>query len=239
MKPSRAEVWCAIEIALATVLIFVPSILTFRASAPATPDLSHSTSGPLGLGPEWWVAIFTGVLTIATIGLWRATNQLGERTDRGMRTLESAYPFPVVASAHDLANQIEAALGFGDPGHTQRIGIAFTLQNFGKTPCSILHVEADLYIQDRVFSATRQAPRELILGAGQQTSVLSAQTEITRSEAGNIVMHAATLLFAGFINYLDIWGGQKSERFVWRYDHSLRSLVPIPQPTSTFGSRTS
>ena len=42
---------------------------------------------------EGWVALFTVLLFVSTTGLWTATHLLGERADRGLRTLERAYIF--------------------------------------------------------------------------------------------------------------------------------------------------
>jgi len=96
--------------------------------------VSNAIKEPVELNWEViWVAVtgvFTVVLAVSTIMLWRATRAIGERTDAAFRTAERAY----VKMSHKPPGLRIGHEGAGD----YRLDLEVT--NFGRTPAMVTDV---------------------------------------------------------------------------------------------------
>jgi hypothetical protein len=190
----------------------------------------EAESGPLGLNAEWWIAIFTAVLTGATAGLWRATNQLGVRADEGLRKLERPY-----VGVHILSNNLKAAIEQHAP-LTPWPHVDFIIVNRGKTPAFLVSGMAWLEAETRdVVGMVRDSGNDdlllegVVLGADDRTRPnfrAAITSEFGMAGSFNVTRGEWTLKFRGHVAYRDIWGNGYveewsasynvlRERFVW------------------------
>ena len=111
---------------------------------------SNAIKEPVELNWEViWVGvtgIFTVVLAISTIMLWRATKAIGERADAAFRTAERAY----VKMSHAPPG-LRCIQALTDTAPTQYL-ITITITNFGRTPARVTNVLAK-----RIMLTTSQA----------------------------------------------------------------------------------
>lgn len=197
-------------------------------------EIKSAERGPLGLSADWWVAIFTGILTAATIGLIWATHRLGERSDRGMRTLERPY----VHVALEMAN-IAAVLQQRSGGNPDgpRAGVVLRFANHGKTPAYILGGEALLrHIANKPkirFGAQGDAlefdtnvigPGAVIPSRPPHAGPLiyrDVWSDFKQEDAISVRAGESMIHLSGYLTYEDIWGNRYVEKFWAKWNVAL------------------
>jgi hypothetical protein len=131
---------CRNDLALSVAIVVLGLGIVGTAVIAYVPDL------------EWepiWVfltAVFTAVLAWSTINLWSATKEIGERSERTLRTAERAY----VKMSH-------APPGLRPvPDQPRTYVIEVVISNYGRTPASV----TDALIKNVVLGRGDQLPRE-------------------------------------------------------------------------------
>ena len=111
---------CRNDLALSAALIVLGLSILGAALLAFVPDLEWE--------PIWvfFTALFTGVLAWSTIKLWGATKEMGDRSDRAIRTVERAYV--KMSHIHPGLRPTEMAGVYL---------ITVEVRNFGHTPATI------------------------------------------------------------------------------------------------------
>jgi hypothetical protein len=169
---------------------------------------------------EFVIAVFTAVLAIATIKLWRATNSLWEAGERQLKHLEQtaerqlrAYVF-VSSAKVDIHKDSNAA-----------IEAIVVLRNFGSTPASnVINVSGfavspypvtsmpDMTFTDQSFAAAGQTRLALPPGVPSVSPVpIAADPRYSTGEAKSELVaglsNGTLIVFVyGEIRYTDIFG---------------------------------
>jgi hypothetical protein len=174
------------------------------------------------LTAEEIIALFTIVLTVATIGLIWATWSLGERADKGMRALERPY-VGVQLLSHNLVAAFTDDAPIRPWPH-----VDFIIVNRGKTPAFLIAAMAWLEVDTgeavglvRIANADDLMLEGVVLGADDRTRP-NHRAEVT-SEFGmrgefNTAQGVWTLVFRGHVAYRDIWGAEYVEEWSARYN---------------------
>lgn len=231
----RAVPWLALLSVLALFWL-VASVMTADQPNPQ-PDQHAAAHSPTDEGPAvaphnaeeriadytYVLMWFTGVLAVATIGLILATHYLGERADRGLRTLERPY-----VGVHILTNNLKDAIA-----HTAPIApwphVDFIIVNRGKTPAFIVNSMAWLEVDNgEPVSMVRDTGGDdlmlegVVLGADDRTRP-NHRANVTSDwgHAGqfNVTRGVWKLIFRGYVAYRDVWGKGYVER--WRADYNV------------------
>jgi hypothetical protein len=196
-------------------------------------EVESTERGPLGFSAEWWLVIFTGILTAATIGLIWATHRLGERADRGMRTLERPY-VNVALEGANIAGVLQQRSGGNPNGPRPSVFLRFA--NHGKTPAYIIGGEAMLRHRaskpDIRFGTKGDAlefdtnvigPGAVIPSRPPHAGPLicrDVRSDFKQSDALSVRAGEGMIHLSGFLTYEDIWGNRYVEKFwaKWNVD---------------------
>ena len=198
--------------------LIIGSILIMGAASPQQPSqvgdkgaahvcgsAPREPSGPFGLSADWWVAIFTGVLTVATIGLWLETRRSIEHarlaTERELRAYISVETFKIGA--------------FHEPG---KFGIILKIINTGKTPAYELVFQSNS-IRDSLDG--KFIPKVSHSGDGSKTTVGAGRelygTEecdgLSKDEVLSLINKQNTLFLYGSVMYKDAFGKNRETTF--------------------------
>ena len=110
-----------------------PKKLQGQAAPPAPKE-----EGPFGLNAEWWTAIFTGVLTVATAALWAETRRTINHARRASEHELRPYVFVHNTQFERKPAKLENIRDKGPKVTTGRI--SFDYRNTGKTPANHVQV---------------------------------------------------------------------------------------------------
>jgi len=179
----------------------------------------------------FWLAIFTGVLSASTIGLWVATEVGGRRQSREARrtieTMERTERRQLRAYVFTTAAQIEAADGNGRILSGQQIQAGFlavstmTITNTGQTPAYDLSVRGHIQITNWPLVDTDLEPLDFnepvsmnSYGAGNHTMRFDRFREVI-SEADEQALRGKTkaIFVYGEIRYRDAFGNAQWTRY--------------------------
>ena len=170
-----AEFWCGAELVAAFLFAILPIVahqnLPLARHAPISSPEPTST-GPFGLSADWWLVIFTGVLTASTTGLWLETRDArgGSRRDAERQAREFEQSLEQTRSANQTAKdhllaanrpwlKVSATIQSGIKWQDDKIELSFLflVENVGSSPA--LNVELDAKI-DPWGGDTREAHKE-------------------------------------------------------------------------------
>ncbi|HXM85251.1 MAG TPA: hypothetical protein VN899_05560 [Stellaceae bacterium] len=191
-----------------------------------------------------WTAIFTGLLTLSTAGLWTVTRTAANAAKTAAESLpvvERAYVYPIVISGGDLAGYIEDSENYyplsltkHDIPRPERTEITFRIKNYGKTPAILKAVYAAFGVYPLSMEEWLTIP-EPILGAMETTRDLAAviQAGLSQNQAARISGGTMSLSFSGEIYFEDIWGIKQSTRFIFVWDKRSNSMVLESVSTKT------
>jgi len=173
-----------------------------------------------GISPEGWIAIFTVVLAIATIGLILATHSLGERADRGLRQLERAYVF--------FGIRINKGELHFDPASipADHLAAIFYAQNLGKTPGFI----KEFYVRSLPVIPITGNPTYPT--SDRYRRVFFSDQPVARDGDQKLARAALDTkedtLFYGYIKYTDIFRRTHTSRFcIILRAEALRETPPL------------
>ena len=193
------------------------------------------------------MAIFTAVLTVATIVLGWATivaAKAAKKAADAIPVLERAYVYPIIESEN-----ISAALDLAERKRTNPMTVPSSLvldpiatmvfKNFGKTPATL--VSGEVYMG--VIGVTRGGSTtdlpikyRYVLGEGEESEPFKVELSepLTSDEAQRIADGRYGLVVGGFMNYRDIWGNDQCCRVGFKYNVALKRLdAHIPTNSRT------
>jgi hypothetical protein len=164
----------------------------------------------IGIGSEGWTAIFTGVLTAATIGLLWATYRASRQTGQALEAVERAY---LLIDLEEAFTVISPAL----------IDCAIHVQNGGKTPGVVFECYGD-------FVKEGTLPEKATYG--RSDLVLQVQTTIPTNytlPVGSIQINnprAIEIVF-GYVKYRDIFKIVRMTTFAAKIDGQHRTIERV------------
>lgn len=190
---------------------------------------------------EWWIAAFTGMLFLATLGLMIATLglwSLGFRQSEDMRHAIAIFKQSADAAKQsaEIASQsftkIERPYVF--PSNvsrllppTEKIGqihIEFTLSNFGRTPALVNDLSAELFVlpspsnQPVLFSdKSKHKMGEILAGGDQIRDIVCFMSIEDARHLSKIHERDLYLMFIAAVFYNDIFGQKHYALFRWLY----------------------
>jgi hypothetical protein len=223
LKWLRSIDWLAINTsALALcVLLFVVSWLPSRQHNDYQPQQAPQDKASdllLGLRPEEWTALFTGLLTISTIGLWFVTRRGANTAAQALTVLERPW------LVHD-------ALRIYRERGTER-GIRFNIQNIGRSPGFLKSFQGGgKHSMNEIDPETIKMciiPMPLLGNVivqnkpgGQSDIKISSLSDdlIVEIEKGTVKLYNRTI-----ITYADIFGQTHETAFCVRYNHATKGF---------------
>lgn len=182
-----------------SALIVVSSLWALSALFPEhTPQYTAAYGTPnqeernllLGISPEGWTAIFTGFLTVSTIGLWYVTYAAATDTKNNLRIVERAYLFADFRKAFHTTDGIDLTLNLN-------------FHNAGKTPAMAYEVYGE------ILDALPAVPRTYAAAERRMRIDVSVQTDAlglfgnTRNPQGGPAQGRAVI---GYAKYRDVFG---------------------------------
>lgn len=182
----------------------------------------RTTTDPVALY-TFGLLLFTGVLGISTIGLWRQTRKAADAARiaaEHIPIVEGAY---VYARLAESLSEVEATiLNEGEePRQAARFAIVITLKNYGKTPAVIDGIWANLSFASAAAGRTGGDTRihgNTVIGAGEEyPPVQVIAPDLSTEEAANVKRFAAQLILQGRLTYTDIWETTWVVEFSGRY----------------------
>lgn len=184
-----------------------------------------------------WTAIFTGLLTVSTIGLWSVTRvaanaarDAAKIAERSLTDLERAYLFfgevtdPGFAPARD-GNSLEI-----------RTGRKYFIINHGKTPAILTEVlERDVRLDwspnfalpvpiDSSKERGQTLPNGIGVGAGLKHEFVY---EFPVMSYIGVIHRSQELFFMGYVRYTDIFKRRHRTGFCLHYDISSESFRAV------------
>jgi hypothetical protein len=137
-----------------------------------------------------WVAIFTAVLSVSTIGLLRATRRSTDIAERALTELERPYLF--VLDYNWLLTKKAKADGF-------KCGLVYSVANGGKLPAFIKAVKVGIRFGESIPSLHDEPPVHDLLtapliGGGEQRHVIQAFTDEDGEPARECQIRGGTAL---------------------------------------------
>lgn len=168
--------------------------------------------------------LFTLILAISTILLWRATGAAADAAKTAaayIPTVEGAHVY-VVIKIDEIFEHIR--VGKNAEGADFEIPIYIALSNFGKTPAFIERFTARLSYASTAKQLSGLEARiqpNTIVAAGDETQppLRVAAPPLSPTDAEEIWRAAASLILDGTLVYRDIWGGKWTVRFAGRTDN--------------------
>ncbi len=205
--------------------------LTITVGEPGTYKLQydasrqkHDEAGPLGLSAEWLIAIFTIVLSAATIwlaiatrGLWKVTNSTLQHAEVSSEREQRAYVFPNTLDIHDGRTADPPLLQFADIP-----AVTIVIQNTGATPAYDVKHWAQIRVLDRNDEHTIRPmvgwPTDASKGwmgrGGHMNKAVSLDRKFTYDELEGIRARTHAVFVQGEIEYLDAF--KKVQRTTYR-----------------------
>lgn len=174
----------------------------------------------LGRTADEWTALFTGVLTVATILLWIETKKASDGAKRAAEALpaiERAYLFLDADRMGALNERL------GSEGGISSSLLEVSFKNYGRTPAIFEGISKACVYSATGYPAPRNAqdatiPAGLVVaqggGMGPFPCVVSVTSgEITQAETGN-----GAIFLIGEVSYFDVQRRRRITRFCWRYN---------------------
>jgi hypothetical protein len=167
------------------------------------------------ISPEWFIALFTLTLWVATVGLWWTAQEHARHLERSVKIAEKTA-IAATRSAEHLPRVERAYLSGGGDATPDRTRFRFDVNNYGKTPGEILQICWGTCTADNIPSAPPAVYPSNIhfrdwIEPGRRSRNLSAHTRYPPIPTGDDV-------FYGRYFYRDIFGQVYSVGFIYRLD---------------------
>jgi hypothetical protein len=253
------KVGAAIVFALLTAWLLIGSWQSPRPHSSVQQQHSaqkESTTGnhavSEGANPEealarytWWLVVFTGILSVATIGLGVATVGLyltGEKqigvakqsadaanlNAQAVIESERARLYAII-DLQTIENEVKRVVAprhppLADDIRLENLAIEYSFRNYGKTPAFILEIGHGTAVTENVPKGRRYVllvplPIEYVVGAGEKTARIRNVNipSMTVGTARAIQSSDATFWFHGYVEYDDTFQWRRRFEFVWHY----------------------
>lgn len=193
--------------------------------------------------PDWWTAVFTCLLFIATSGLWIFTGFMWAATKRAadaarvsadaLPIVERAYVYPEIVATGPIEELIRNATVYylGDTEKQnipvpETAEITFNIKNYGKTPAILKTIYAGFGVGPVPTLIGLSIP-ESVLGERESTSAIICEMQIgiTPHQATHIGLYTAHLSFCGEITFYDIWGIEQTTEFNFVWDKEIKRMT--------------
>jgi hypothetical protein len=181
---------------------------------------------------DGWVAIFTGVLTAATIGLGWATfvsAKAAKAAADALPILERAYIYPEIVSDGVLQALHQRVLATGPEREMWDVNIALQFRNFGKTPGRLRGGEVDFHIvppTNQVGTGEWVIGNRAILASGEAGERIVRRCRPATDVSREIMEGRRQLFLVGWIRYRDIWDKERADHFAWVFNPTVGLMVP-------------
>jgi len=196
--------------------------------------------GFLGVSSDGWVAIFTGVLTLATIGMGYFTYMAARAAK------DAAEALPILERAYIYlrltGDNVASAIAHVDAltVETVMLSVDFQFKNFGKTPARLVGGQVELYqipFGDKQTMITDWPIGYMdVLGENEETSGQNRRIYLPRVDLPRISSGQWHLLLRGYIEYFDIWGKHQVCDVDWKYNPALKRFTPNDQRGGGFAA---
>jgi hypothetical protein len=172
--------------------------------------------------------LFTLILAISTILLWRVTRTAAEAaklTAQAVIDADRAYLFPEIGG-HNITAMIETAATIKGPDDGTRVAIhlSYSFKNYGRTPAIIRAISQGAVIapelpDERTSSVVVHLPCH-ILAADKSTPQIQVTPlpVLTSTVAKSIRDIENTFWFYGCVVYDDTFGWRRTMKFVFHVD---------------------
>lgn len=167
----------------------------------------------LNIPADGWVAIFTGVLTVATILLWRATRE--------------AITDARKASERELRAYVMVKLKGASVDPTKNGHAWVRVHNRGQTPAHdtcvfwAFHINSEKPDRADIDQLNQQAKcpddSALLIGPGEHRAVQGQCNPFTTEEASAVSADNARLYIVGRVEYVDAFDQKRTTRFCHVY----------------------
>ena len=220
LKWLRSVDWLAINTsALVLVVSMWASVLL--PSPHANQATYHATDQKqdnliLGITAEGWTAIFTGLLTFSTIGLWLVTrdaSNAAKAAGEALPKMERAYVFFNSLTCAQLGEpgDIVLLIWKQNPTKTANFRLLYGFKNHGRTPAIVtsLNVYARFVageISEKVVGDP--LPMPLVVSGGESPPESSFNCVVTGAEYQEARAGHGYIFFWGKIAYLDVFEAQ-------------------------------
>ena len=145
--------------------------------------------------------------------------------------VERAYVYPIIISARDIADCIDAPFFYSSPTQDDipsqtTTEITFKIKNYGKTPAILKDAYAGLGIYS-IGAAIGLSIPEAILGEMETTNILTTKMQVglTRQQAVGVRSCTAIMSFSGQITFDDIWGNEHVTDFFFAWDKDINQMA--------------
>ncbi|MFZ2030870.1 MAG: hypothetical protein WAU68_11215 [Vitreimonas sp.] len=152
---------------------------------------------------------------------------------------ERAYILPVIdeGSVVDLIRDFDHMIDWASD-HIGEVVLRFSMSNFGKTPGTILQIQAGLYLAEKPDELKHHFASNPVLAAGDGTEGFFEVTmSLHPSEAAWLAApidleadETDGFTFEGMVYFQDVFRRAHTEYFVWRYNRRHRKLIPMLFP---------
>ena len=230
-------------LAIIAIGVLVASLLhasqTCHYFVNAGPNL-ETDSSLFGISPEGWTAVFTGLLTISTAGLWivthTAANAAKAAAEAASKQAEVELPFVYTgAISGDIRNQLQAFVLYDNsPVAPISPEIAFRVKNYGRTSAILRSVSAEFVhwteIPQEVPSdvLTEYAVEPILEPSKESNSAFKRNPliPIDRNAFNSIMAGTSRLFLYGEIIYADVFGGEFAQAFCLTWNRGSNRFVP-------------
>jgi hypothetical protein len=195
--------------------------------SPQTPGQSGATNyynkpNTTSQSPEeaiarynWWLAVLTAILAVATVGL-------GIGTFFQIRLARTEF-----ISTHRPRLRVRRITVIQPIVPNQRCGANIEIANIGDTKATIVEFGIDIYGESYPFSAVPTA-QQIVVKAGAQVNFAVVGQILTQDRIHAIAEGMEKLRVLGIANYRDDNGVMRSTSFARVYDPGVRWFVKIP-----------
>jgi hypothetical protein len=162
--------------------------------------------------PDWWIISLTGLLAVATAGLWKATRDLVRGSEKTAERQLRAY---VTAEACNIR----------DAYSNTAVGVSVVIHNFGQTPAYRIARSFDT----KIVNATESSPPHLpmrperdqqtegSIGPGAIVLANAGLEPFTPEQRAGLGAGSMFLFVYGEIRYTDAFGKPRWTRFRYVY----------------------
>ena len=201
--------WCALSTSALILLVFLWLTLlpipqnnnqyesAQKASDNKSADIRPSADNQIA-AYTFWVMIFTGVLAVSTIGLWRATYNIAKDSANGLRQTERAY----IKISHTKKFT---------PKDPESVHFSFEIKNLGRTPAHVRDVIIEMHTGGEPtstpppFSSRPRDKTSSFLVSGDHF-VHNVIYKITPAEIEAMNQGTLIVWLFGVVNYDDVFG---------------------------------